>query len=186
MGDEGRELYRARAKGGNAGGRKNTCEKRTTQGIAFSVVDRVQKARADEEKQMMDRINELLNQFTVPVGMYRDWEEDQFKLAAFHIFTSLWLVSTGICSYPFFLMSGNYFYRKQDKFVPAELALVKFSFRSGIQDRYHAYLNPGALPQDMYWICSWSHRSYHYIFHCNRFRGIGLCSRCQKPLGRNT
>lgn len=52
-------------------------------------------------------------------------------------------ILTGICSYPFFVMAGNYFYRKQDKFVPAELALIKFTFRSGIQERYHAYLNPG-------------------------------------------
>lgn len=40
-------------------------------------------------------------------------------------------------------MSGNYFYRRQDKFVPAELALIKFTFRGGIQERYHAFLNPG-------------------------------------------
>lgn len=42
-------------------------------------------------------------------------------------------------------MSANYFYRRKEKFVPAEIALVKFTFRKGIQERYHAFLNPGSI-----------------------------------------
>lgn len=71
MNDEGRELYRARAKGGNSIGKRNTFEKKTTQGIPFSQIDRMQNAKVNEEKEMIDRIHNLLNHFTVPVGMCR-------------------------------------------------------------------------------------------------------------------
>lgn len=86
----------------------------------------------------------------------------------------------GIGSYPIFLMSGNYFYRRQDKFVPAELALVKFTFRNGIEERYHAYLNPGTHKL----FIEFSSRVHSFIFHWTSFRGVGLCCWCKSPLGQ--
>lgn len=71
MNDEGRELYRARAKGGNPVGRKVSFEKKTTQGIPISQIDRAQNTKMNEEKQMVDRIHNMLSHFTVPVGKCR-------------------------------------------------------------------------------------------------------------------
>lgn len=71
MNDEGRELYRARAKGGNSVGRTVSFEKKTTQGIPISQVDRAHLAKVNEEKQMIDRIHNMLSHFTVPVGKCR-------------------------------------------------------------------------------------------------------------------
>lgn len=68
MDDEKRDLYRARAKGGNSFGKRNTFEKRTSQGIPFSEIDRMRNAKMNEEKHMIDRIHNLLSHFTVPVG----------------------------------------------------------------------------------------------------------------------
>lgn len=68
MDDVKRDLYRARAKGGNSLGKRNAFEKRTTQGVPFSEIDRMRNAKVNEEKQMIDRIHNLLSHFTVPVG----------------------------------------------------------------------------------------------------------------------
>lgn len=43
-------------------------------------------------------------------------------------------------------MYGNFFYKNNDgKFSPAELAMVKFTFRDGIIKKHHTFINPGDL-----------------------------------------
>lgn len=75
MDDERRDLYRSRAKGGKSVIPRNNYEKRTTQGVPFSHIDRVQNAKVNEEKQMIDRIHNLLRNFTVPIGKCQDETE---------------------------------------------------------------------------------------------------------------
>lgn len=74
MGDERQALYRARAKWGNSvrnqRGAGEQTERKTAQGVAISEVDRVINEKLNEEKQMINRINNLLNHFTVPAGEF--------------------------------------------------------------------------------------------------------------------
>lgn len=44
----------------------------------------------------------------------------------------------------FFFIAGNYFCKDNNQeYVPAEIALTKYSLNSGCINKYHAYLDPG-------------------------------------------
>lgn len=41
-------------------------------------------------------------------------------------------------------MHANYFYKNNDgNYCPAEIGLVKFTFRDGVLKKYHSYIAPG-------------------------------------------
>lgn len=67
LSEEMREYWRARARNGNES--DGIIERKSSQGIPFSVVDRSQTDKVNLETEMMDRIYDLLNHFSVPVGM---------------------------------------------------------------------------------------------------------------------
>ncbi len=46
-------------------------------------------------------------------------------------------------SQEFFFVSGNYFINVNESYLPAEIALVKFTFETGIISKFHTYVNPG-------------------------------------------
>lgn len=48
-----------------------------------------------------------------------------------------------ITSKEFFFISGNYFTKIDNEYLPAEVAMVKFSFEHGILQRLHTYVAPG-------------------------------------------
>lgn len=53
-------------------------------------------------------------------------------------------------------MYGNYFYKNKETGVysPAELAIVKFTFRGGISERFHTHICPGECE-----------RGFIYVWH---------------------
>ncbi|XP_031619145.1 protein maelstrom homolog [Contarinia nasturtii] len=50
---------------------------------------------------------------------------------------------TDFTTYPFYFMYGNYFYKHSEgHYSPAEIGLIKFTFRDGVLKRHCAFINP--------------------------------------------
>lgn len=53
-------------------------------------------------------------------------------------------ISSDFDSFPLFFMYGQYFYSNdQGEFAPAEIAIVRFTFKHGIIQRFHSFVAPG-------------------------------------------
>lgn len=63
------------------------------------------------------------------------------------ILLTLFFCFVAMGSEEFYFISGVYFLKENEneKYLPAELALVKYTFESGIVAKYHTYINPGKL-----------------------------------------
>ncbi|XP_037051831.1 protein maelstrom homolog [Bradysia coprophila] len=94
---------------------KKKLEKYTSQRIALSVIDQKQKELDEECNTMIRTIKRTVAE-------------------AF--------VANTIASEEFYLISGNYFTKIEQEYLPAEIAMVKFSFENGITNKYHTYVAP--------------------------------------------
>lgn len=110
------------AKGGGGGpalaaaANKPDYERYTSQGVAFSQIDKEKKTQLEKEKYTINTINDFVNGLTFP---------------------------NGLANQEIFFMMGNYFCRKVDCYYPAELGIAKFSFEQGVIKKYHLFVNPG-------------------------------------------
>lgn len=100
-------------------GPKKEVEKYTSQGIALSVIEKEQKQLEQEHRTMMRTI-----QSTV-VDAFTD---------------------NTIVSQEFIFISGNYFINVDENYLPAEVAMVRFSFENGIVNKFHTYVDPEKVP----------------------------------------
>ncbi|KAJ6633186.1 Protein maelstrom like [Pseudolycoriella hygida] len=113
-----RAPFEKRAKDEKRGPQKEV-EKFTSQGIALSTIEQQQRELENANRTMLRTIKEIVqNGFT----------------------------NNCIGSQEFVFISGNYFIKKDDIYFPAEIAMVKFSFESGVISKFHTYVNPESLP----------------------------------------
>lgn len=100
-------------------GPQKEVEKYTSQGIALSVIENEKKQQEQEHRTMMRTIqNTVVEAFT----------------------------DNTIASRVFYFVSGNYFINVDENYLPAEIAIVKFSFEHGIMNKFHIYVNPEKVP----------------------------------------
>lgn len=73
--------------------------------------------------------------------------------------------SVDFLDYPIYLMFGNYFYKNKDgNYCPAEIGLVKFTFRNGVLKKHHAFIKPGKGVHQEYVIFKWKlSKSLHFL-----------------------
>ncbi|XP_037038252.1 protein maelstrom homolog isoform X2 [Bradysia coprophila] len=100
-------------------GPRREAEKYTSQGIALSVIERAQKKLEQENRTMMRTIQDTV----------------------VHGFTN-----NTIASQEFIFISGNYFININEHYLPAEIAMVRFSFEHGIISKFHTYVDPEKVP----------------------------------------
>lgn len=99
---------------------KSSTPKLTSHGISISEVERVKREEYERQQKAMHRIKNIV------ISNYLDGT---------------------LSKTPFTFIMANYFVRtSHGVFFPAELALNKFSFRDGVIQKYHTYLNPRTLP----------------------------------------
>lgn len=114
-----RAKYEERAKGARAGGgpaaTKVDYERYTSQGIAFSAIERQKQKEQQKAKYMNETIRNFVNGLSYPNGLAN--QEIHF-------------------------IHGNYFCRTADCYLPAELGIAKFSFKRGVIKKYSTFLDP--------------------------------------------
>ncbi|KAG4080743.1 hypothetical protein HA402_005923 [Bradysia odoriphaga] len=100
-------------------GPRREAEKYTSQGIALSVIEREQKKLEQDNRTMMRTIqNTVVDAFT----------------------------NNTIASQEFIFISGNYFINIDEHYLPAEIAMVRFSLEHGIVSKFHTYVDPEKVP----------------------------------------
>lgn len=153
MSKEQREPYEKRAKEAKTISKSNpkTHERYTSQGVAFSEIERQKEEAVKKKNDMVSRIKKLIDDgfmensktrhafiFRIAFVPFRS-----FLISFFLFFCCLF---TAIADQMFYFMMGNYFCKTHENlYVPAEVAVTRFSLKSGICSRYHTYVNPGML-----------------------------------------
>lgn len=109
-----RQPYEKRCTQGSASIDKS--DKLTSHGIPFEVIDKLKREEENKESYMKKRISDLVNNQSLP----------------------------DLAKHQFYFTMVNYFCKtNQKQYVPAELAIVKFSFKHGILKKYNQVLDPG-------------------------------------------
>lgn len=81
-------------------------------------------------------------------------------------------------SHPLYFMYGNFFYKNKetDEYSPAELAIVKFTFRDGVLKHFHTFIKPGECAQCTLYILIFDKKNvdffsniFYFLFVLNIF-----------------
>lgn len=130
-------------------GPKKEVEKYTSQGIPLSVIEKEQKQLEHEHRTMMRTI-----QSTVVDAFTNNSEFTSCRSCDGWWWYLVWLITQvyfpffsnqEIASQEFIFISGNYFINVDENYLPAEIAMVRFSFENGIVSKFHSYVDPGKL-----------------------------------------
>lgn len=113
----------------------------TSQGIPVSVIENEEKQIENARRTMTRTIKEIVSNAFNTNCMFI-WSISVAQIS-FNIFFIYFL--QGIGSQEFFFISGNSFTNLDNLYLPAELAMVKFTFDSGIVSKFHVYVNPGKV-----------------------------------------
>lgn len=114
---------RAKQSSYTGSGPKNEPVKYTSLGIPIKAMEREKNIKKEEEKKAKQSIDNIID------------------LAA---------VENRLNTLEFCVMACNYFCKiSNGSYIPAEIAVLKFSLQEGIIDVYHSLVNPGSLPLGM-------------------------------------
>lgn len=117
---EEREVYKNRAKAYKLSPKSNFGEKYTAQGIPFSQIEREKQARLKKEQTIRKAVAEVIQ---TAVG------------------------NNALDKLEVYLISFNYFCKTSSEvFIPAELAIIRYSLEQGVIDKLHTFINPGNIP----------------------------------------
>lgn len=113
-------------------------EKYTSQGIPVSHIENEQRQVEDARRTMTQTIKQIVdNAFINNSRLTR--RENVRSFFKFDFFPSI----AAMGSQEYFFISGIYFARIKEDYLPAELAMVKFTFENGVVSKFHSYINPG-------------------------------------------
>ncbi|XP_055541232.1 protein maelstrom homolog [Wyeomyia smithii] len=115
-----RETYKDRAKAYKQSPKLNFGEKYTSQGIPFSQIEREKQARLKKEQSIRRTVSELIQTAAGNNAL------DKMEV---------------------FLISFNYFCKTTAEiYIPAEMAIIRYSLEQGVIDKLHMFINPGNIP----------------------------------------
>ncbi|KAL1378423.1 hypothetical protein pipiens_003983 [Culex pipiens pipiens] len=118
--DEMREVYKDKAKAYKKLPKQNYGEKYTAQGIPYSVVEKEQRERAAKVELIRNSIAERIQTACV-----------RNELEAMKVY---------------FIAFNHFCKTTSNVYVPAEMALAKYSLENGVMAKMHEYINPQKIP----------------------------------------
>lgn len=122
-------------------GRRKEVGKLTSQGIPVKVIENEKKQLKNSTRTMTHTIEDIVsNAFKTNCMLIWSISVAQISFNNFFIY-----FLQGIGSQEFFFISGNSFTNLDNLYLPAELAMVKFTFDSEIVSKFHVYVNPGKV-----------------------------------------
>lgn len=168
MSDSEKEYYKKKAKGGEVKVSRNKPATRagqlTAQGVPCSLVEQQEREKRMAIENMRRRIGEMVQKVPLMTGEFSFelrnlaffsklnpthsfvMKQASRQVSSYCFVTHYFLInfSADFLTYPLYFMHANYFYRNNDgKYSPAEIGLVKFTFRDGVLKRHHAFIAPG-------------------------------------------
>lgn len=147
MSDDEKAYYKEKSKGGeNRMSRRPSVNtgQLTSYGVPVSLYDKEERERKNEEENMRRRIGSMIQSIPLFTGKYKMGVRPFSLESSSSVTDNDWKILSDFLLHPIYLMYGNFFYKSNDgKYAPAELAMLKFTFRDGISKKFHTYINPG-------------------------------------------